>query len=128
MKGAFSVYFHLILLTLILAGLTLILQLVGLENILHKHIWNMLLFFSLLAFIIGYLSQLILKKGKENFVYVILGGNIFRFIFSLGYILVFLFIGLDNIILFVTNFFIIYLLYLLFDIYGLMANLRPHSK
>ena len=123
-----SVYAKLVLLTLSIAGLILILMFLGLGQIFHHQVWNMLLFYFLLTLFTGYLSQIILKNGKDNFVAAVLGGTIFRFIISLGYILVILFIGVDNIILFVVNFFIIYLLYLLFDIYGLMANLRPHSK
>lgn len=114
--------------TLIIVALVFIIKLSGMDNILHNQVWNMIIFFFLLAFSTGYLSQLILKNGKDNFVAAVLSGTIFRFFISLGYILVFLFLGVDNIILFVVNFFVIYLLYLLFDIYGLIANLRPHSK
>jgi hypothetical protein len=121
-------YGKLALLTLGIAALILVLDLVGLEQLLHAKVWNILLFFFFLTLITGFLSQLILKNGKENFAHVVLGGTIFRFFISLAYILIFLFIGLDNIILFVSNFFAIYLLYLLFDIYSLIANLRPHSK
>jgi hypothetical protein len=128
MKGFNSIYVQLVLMTLSIAVLVLILKFIGMDNILHNKVWNMILFFFLLAFSTGYLSQLILKNGKENFVAAVLSGTIFRFFISLGYILVFLFLGVDNIILFVVNFFVIYLLYLLFDIYGLIANLRPHSK
>jgi len=128
MKLLTSFYGKLILLTLGIAVLVGAFNLIGLEQVLHVRVWNILLFFFFLTLVTGFLSQLILKNGKENFAHVVLGGTIFRFFISLAYILVFLFMGLDNIILFVSNFFAIYLLYLLFDIYGLMANLRPHSK
>jgi hypothetical protein len=128
MKILSSMYGKLALLTLGIAALILVLDLAGLEQLLHARVWNILLFFFFLTLITGFLSQLILKNGKENFAHVVLGGTIFRFFISLAYILIFLFIGLDNIILFVSNFFAIYLLYLLFDIYSLIANLRPHSK
>jgi len=128
MKGFTSIYAKLVLMTVSIAVLVLIFKFIGLDNILHNQVWNMLIFFFLLAFSTAYLSQIILKNGKDNFVAAVLSGTIFRFFISLGYILVFLFVGVDNIILFVGNFFVIYLLYLLFDIYGLIANLRPHSK
>jgi hypothetical protein len=128
MKLFKSTYAHLVLMTLAIAVLVLLLKFLGLDNILHNQVWNVLLFFFFLTLLTGYLSHLILKIGKDNFVLTVLAGTIFRFVISLGYILVFLFTGVDNIILFVANFFVIYLLYLLFDIYGLMANLRPHSK
>jgi len=36
--------------------------------------------------------------------------------------------GVGNILWFAVVFFIIYLLYLLFDIYTFITNLRPHSE
>ncbi len=121
-------YVQLIGLTLGIAALIALIDVTGFEQLLHAKVWNILLFFFFLTLVTGFLSQLILKNGKENFAQVVLGGTIFRFFFSLGYILIFVVLGLDNIILFVTNFFAVYLLYLLFDIYGLITNLRPHSK
>ncbi|WP_143962563.1 hypothetical protein [Litoribacter populi] len=128
MKILSSMYVQLIGLTLGIAALIALIDVTGFEQLLHAKVWNILLFFFFLTLVTGFLSQLILKNGKENFAQVVLGGTIFRFFFSLGYILIFVVLGLDNIILFVTNFFAVYLLYLLFDIYGLITNLRPHSK
>ncbi|MBS9524212.1 hypothetical protein KI659_09320 [Litoribacter alkaliphilus] len=128
MKIFSSMYTKLIGLTLGIAALVAIISMLGFEQLLHAKVWNIILFFFFLTLVMVFLTQLILKNGEENFAQVVLGATIFRFFFSLGYILIFLFLGLDNIILFVTNFFAVYLLYLLFDIYGLITNLRPHSK
>jgi hypothetical protein len=36
--------------------------------------------------------------------------------------------GMENIILFIADFFIIFLFYLVFDIYSFLSTLRPISK
>jgi hypothetical protein len=38
------------------------------------------------------------------------------------------FMGTENILLFVVDFFILFLFYLVFDIYTFLDNLRPISK
>lgn len=57
-----------------------------------------------------------------------LGAIGIRLLGSIGFVAVMLFLGQENLILFVINFFVVYLFYLLFDIYMLIANLRPNSK
>jgi hypothetical protein len=47
---------------------------------------------------------------------------------SLGFIGILAVLGLENIILFIANFFIIFLFYMIFDIYTFISNLRPNSK
>lgn len=69
-----------------------------------------------------------LKKDKLNSVAIILGSAVFRLLVSLAFVLVALWGGDKNILWFVINFFTIYLLYLLFDIYSLITNLRLHLK
>ena len=76
----------------------------------------------------GQLIQFLLKQSEENSVAITLGATILRFLASLIFIAIVLFTKLDAKILFFADFFVIYLLYLLFDIYSLITNLRPHSK
>jgi hypothetical protein len=80
MKLFKSTYAHLVLMTLAIAVLVLLLKFLGLDNILHNQVWNILLFFFFLTLLTGYLSQLILKNGKENFVLSCSRGTIFRFL------------------------------------------------
>lgn len=51
-----------------------------------------------------------------------------RTLSATGFIGILVLMGLENIILFIANFFIIFLFYMIFDIYTFLSNLRPISK
>lgn len=114
--------------TILLAGLIYLLQQAFPGNWIHEKIWAMILFYFLLAVISGLVSIHFLKKDKLNAVSIILGSTVFRLLVSLTFVLVALWGGDKNLLWFVINFFTIYLLYLLFDIYSLITNLRLHFK
>jgi hypothetical protein len=114
--------------TLCLVGvLALLGQLLG-QPYVHQKITALMVFFSLLTLLTGMLSIALLKNDKFNSVSIILGSTVLRLILSLLFVFILLWGGDENILWFVINFFIIYLLYLLFDIYGLITNLRLHLK
>ncbi|MCH7409545.1 hypothetical protein MM239_09070 [Belliella sp. DSM 111904] len=115
-------------LTLVLAGVIYILQNYIQPRWVHDAIWKILSFFALLTWVTGAFVHYLMRISKENSSNILLGATAIRFMASLGFIVIFLFLDVENIILFVVNFFVIYLFYLIFDIYGLIANLRPHSK
>lgn len=115
-------------LTLILAGIIYVMQNYFLPNWVHSSAWIMLSFFALLTWLTGTFVHYLIRLSKENSPNILLGATALRFMASLGFIVISLFLDVENIILFVANFFVIYLFYLIFDIYGLIANLRPHSK
>ncbi|GGZ23196.1 hypothetical protein GCM10007049_15110 [Echinicola pacifica] len=94
----------------------------------HSRIWQVIIFYFGLMLLSGQLIQFLLKQSEENSVAIVMGATIIRFLASLIFIAICLFTEIDNKILFFADFFVIYLLYLLFDIYSLIANLRPHSK
>ncbi|WP_162340984.1 hypothetical protein [Cyclobacterium salsum] len=94
----------------------------------HRHFWAMLLFFAVLTGSTGVLATLLMKLETFNSVSVILGITVLRLLFSIGFVFIILWAGDKNLLWFVVDFFIIYLLYLLFDMYSLITNLRLHSK
>lgn len=98
------------------------------EPYIHQKIAAIIVFFSLLTLLTGMLSIILLKKDEFNSVSVILGSTVLRLILSLFFVFILLWGGDENILWFVINFFAIYLLYLLFDIYSLITNLRLHLK
>jgi len=53
--------------------------------------------------------------------------TIFRFLFSILFIFVFIYSGVENVFLFVINFLVVYLLFIIFEISILLLNLR-HIK
>ena len=78
----------------------------------------------LLSVVIGWLY----RKSPENLLSLKLLGMIIRILSSLVFIGILVVLGLENIILFIANFFIIFLFYMIFDIYIFISNLRPISK
>lgn len=128
MKHFINLSVKLLVLSLILVGLTyLIGEVLGLPWI-HQSIWNIISFFFILTWLTGIFTHYLLSISKENSVNILMGATAIRLLASIGFVAVMLFIGQENLILFVSNFFVVYLFYLLFDIYMLITNLRPNSK
>ncbi|MDN3668571.1 hypothetical protein QWY93_04440 [Echinicola jeungdonensis] len=119
---------QLVVYSVFVIGLALFIQQIIQPQWVHDKIWQIIGFYFGLVLLSGLITQKLIKSNKENSVNAILGATVFRFFASLLFITVFIWRGVDDIVLFVVNFFVIYLLYLLFDIYGLIANLRAHSK
>ena len=128
MKHLFNFTLKILCFTLLIAGMFFLLQETLKPEWVHHKLWLTLSFFALLTWITGIFSMYLLSLSKENSPNIILGASVVRFLASAGFIAILLVLGVENIILFVVNFFAIYFLYLLFDIYWVMANLRPNSK
>lgn len=96
--------------------------------IIHQKIWMIYFFLTGLSFFIGILNAFLLKSFAENFFQIMVLAMILRFIASLSFIGVLAWLGMENIILFIADFFVIFLFYLAFDIYTFISNLRPISK
>jgi hypothetical protein len=111
----------------VIAGIVLLIQLV-LPEWIHFKIWNIYFFILILSLLLGILSSFLLKSFSENFFNIVILGMVIRFIASLVFITVSIWPTLPNIIPFIANFFVIFLFYLVFDIYAFLSNLRPISK
>ncbi|WP_291786145.1 hypothetical protein [Cecembia sp.] len=118
----------LILLSLLIWGTTYLIEEVLGYFWIHESIKNIIIFFLILTWLTGIFTHYLLSISKENSVNILLGAIGIRLLGSIGFVAVMLLLGQENLILFVINFFVIYLFYLLFDIYMLIANLRPNSK
>jgi hypothetical protein len=96
--------------------------------VIHKEIWNIYFFLMISSFLISLLNGFLLKSFGENFFQIMVLAMIIRFIGTLVFIGIAVWPSMENIILFIADFFIIFLFYLAFDIYTFIANLRPISK
>jgi hypothetical protein len=96
--------------------------------VIHFKIWEILTFLAITSFLIGLLNAFLLKNFGENFLQIMVLAMILRFIASLVFIGLQVYPGIQNIILFIADFFIVFLFYLVFDIYAFLSNLRPISK
>ncbi|NIJ51993.1 hypothetical protein [Dyadobacter arcticus] len=94
------------------------------STLLHPYIWYILGFFFGLSFFAHRLMEFGLRNNREKFVTFYISTIVVRIILSLVFIALFLFNGLTDSLLFVINFFVLYLFYTCFEIYGLYRNLR----
>ncbi|SEF93035.1 hypothetical protein [Algoriphagus boritolerans] len=116
-----------LLATVVLVSLILILQII-LPVVVHTKIWEIVGFMAITSFLISLLNAFLLKNFGENFFQIMVLAMILRFIASLVFIGLEVWPGIPNIILFIADFFIVFLFYLIFDIYAFLSNLRPISK
>ena len=110
-----------------LVVLILILQFV-LPVIIHPKIWEIVIFMVVLSFLISLLNAFLLKSFADSFFQIMVLAMILRFIASLAFIGIEVWPQMENILLFIADFFVVFLFYLVFDIYTFLANLRPISK
>ncbi|MFC5627106.1 hypothetical protein [Algoriphagus winogradskyi] len=110
--------------------ISLLILLLGwlLPSTIHADIWKILSFLAISSYLVGVMSLWLLKGSSENLLQIKMLGMILRIIASLSFIGIMVFMGTENILLFVVDFFILFLFYLVFDIYTFLANLRPISK
>ncbi len=93
----------------------------------HPWKWVILFFFLITSGITHSLTQSGLESKGESFIRFYFYSMLFRMLFSLIFIGFSLFIRVENIFLFVGNFFCIYLLFIVFEIYNLLGKLRANS-
>jgi len=127
MALAKNTYVKFFLLSAIIAGLVVLLQQV-LPQIIHSQIWEIYFFLVIMFFLIHVLTGFLLKTSSENFFQISLLAMILRLISSFVFVGIEVWAGMENIILFISDFFVLFLFYLIFDIYTFIANLRPISK
>ena len=122
-----NMHLRFLLATVVLVFLILILQF-ALPVVIHAKIWEIVAFMAITSFLISLLNAFLLKNFGENFFQIMVLAMILRFIASLVFIGLEVWPGMENIILFIADFFIVFLFYLVFDIYAFLSNLRPISK
>ena len=127
MKFSSSIHLNYAIITIVLVGLILLFRSM-LPQIIHESIWIIFGFVAGLSYLLGFFTQWLYLKSPENLLSLKLLGMIIRILSSLGFVGILVFLGLENIILFIANFFIIFLFYMIFDIYIFISNLRPISK
>ena len=121
---------HSVLFSVVLTSLTLGLrQVPGAEKILHSGLLSIVLFSAflglLIAFMAGWGMENLNVQTRPNLFIAITG---IRMIVSLIFVLIVVYNGLENQLLWVVNFFLVYLFYLVFEIHTIISNLRAISK
>ena len=119
-----------LIISALLAALIFILQqLEGAERLIHTQVWGIMIFSVILALIIVVMNHWGLKNlDPQSRTNLFLGTTVLRLLLSMGFIGITLFVGIENQILWVADFFAIYLFYLVFEIYTILTNLRQISS
>ncbi|MDX5438198.1 MAG: hypothetical protein LPK03_13430 [Pontibacter sp.] len=119
---------NLAVLTAILCVITgALLQFTG-YTLLHSYIWYMLVFFVYITGFTYDLPQLGQKNDPENFQVYYFASMGFRVVLSIGVVGLYVWFFKEGRLQFVFNFFALYFLFTGFEIYSLLANLRPHLR
>lgn len=119
---------NLAILTAILCAIIgVLLQFTG-YTLLHSYIWYILVFFVFITGFTYYLTQLGYKNDPENFQVYYFASMGFRMVLSIGVVGLYAWFFEEGRLQFVFNFFALYFLFTGFEIYSLLANLRPHLR
>lgn len=96
------------------------------HGILHPKIWFILAFYLALSFLIDQLMIQAFRNNREKFVQFYMAVSVVRFIVCLIFLGVFLYNKVEDSLLFVANFFALYLFYTFFEIWGIYRKLRAN--
>lgn len=117
-----------IIFTCILALLIFIADQFLIPNLIHSQIWVLLAFFFVLSLIGHRITQIGIQRNKDNAVLYYFSVMLLRLVISGVFIAVYLYTGTTDRIVLIGNFFILYLLYVAFEIKTLLTNLQRNSK
>lgn len=90
--------------------------------------WVIFIFLFVLTYIAYLVSDFGLKKTPQMGVVAIMGGIILKLLFALSFALVILTKTTENQLVFVLNYFSLYLLFTLFEVMCLLRNLRDQNN
>jgi hypothetical protein len=96
------------------------------QNI-HSLIYWILGFYLLKSLLIGWIMEMATTESS-NFAILGLGSTVLRMIIAIFAMLLAVIAGVDDVKLFILNFFTIYLAYLIFELKFVLSNLRQNSS
>ena len=111
---------------LVLAGIAVCYFL--LPDFIYEKVWIIFVFFFLLTLLSMIIIERQSKKNPKSFLAVYFSAMIGRLFISIIFATVFILTDRDHLFNFAFNFLILYLLFLGFEIYGIITNLRAQNK
>ena len=121
--------FSYILYTLVLAGIAIALpHLFPTVKLLANKFWLVFGFLGCITFIAYVLAFIGIKRNPETGIMAIMGSIAIKMLFSMAFVLIYSLNNKGKDLVFVFNFFSLYLLFTFFEIYGLLRNLRHQNK
>ncbi|MFC2187405.1 hypothetical protein ACFCT7_08810 [Fulvivirgaceae bacterium LMO-SS25] len=99
-------------------------------HLIHSDIWTIFIFSFIVSILIGLANSYFVsrKDFAENLPQVFIASTVMRLLLSIFFVGIVLYLGVEDRLLWVINFFILYIFYLIFEIISLMTTLRPHSR
>lgn len=94
----------------------------------YRFTWIIVLFFFLLTLGSIALTKMAAKHWEKQFVQIYFGIMTVRLFISVAFALIFIIKDRDHVVVFAINFLVLYLLFLGFEIYSILTNLRTHFK
>ncbi|MFN3403824.1 MAG: hypothetical protein ACK40G_06995 [Cytophagaceae bacterium] len=110
------------------SGLTLALRTTYPQHILEPQIWITQGFILTILLVSHWIAGKGLKDKAIDFHIYYMGSMGLRFLLSVFYLFLIVYLHPENVWAFVINFFILYFIYTSFEIYSLLANLRAEIK
>jgi hypothetical protein len=96
--------------------------------VLVKKFWIVFGFLAGITFIAYAVADLGIKRNPETGIMAIMGSIALKMIFSMAFVLIYSLNTKEKGMVFVLNFFSLYLLFSFFEIYSLLRNLRHQNK
>lgn len=103
-------------------------RLAGFYSWLHPFFMELVAFFTLLNLTTQIITIQYKNKPPEKLFNYYLLGALFRILCCLLVVILALYWAVSNLLLFVGNFFLLYFLFIAFEIYFLLANLQANSN
>lgn len=100
----------------------------GLKQVFHQEKWVILIFLSALSYLMHLLNTEGMANNGDKFINYYLVFTVIRFVGSLIFVAVYLILGVESEVLFILNFFALYLCFTMFEIINLYRNLRRFSE
>ena len=118
---SFLIFTGLLAILPLLAGFT------GNESWLIPHFWGVFLFMSVLTLFVIVIVLIAQQKNDELFAQAFLAGTTFKLLACLTFVFIFIRKNHPEKIAFVVDFMYLYFLNTVFEIYGLLRNLRNQN-
>nr|WP_262910420.1 hypothetical protein [Pontibacter silvestris] len=116
------------ILTVLLAVIVVVLIHLTGAVLIHSYIWYILVFFVFVTGFTFYITRIGMEQDSDNFQVYYFSAMGFRMVLCIGVVFAYAYFIGDGKLQFVFNFFALYFLYTGFEIYSLLANLRPNLK
>jgi hypothetical protein len=98
-----------------------------LSSFIHSSYWRMLIFYMILGLAISFLHQILFQNfAKEDLAQYFIAVIVFRLLVCASYAGIKIYFGIEDVLLWVLNFFALYILFLVFELISVVANLRAN--